>query len=258
MTDVAKLQLIEARHNGIMKEEEQKELDELLVQDPSFSSELEDYQVLLDGFDALALEAFEKDLHCYEAKHQQEEKIVSISPKGKTRKLNLGRLVSMAAAVAIFIFVPITYYNTISGPDTFDQLYETPVAFIVRGEASEEKEQEYNLALSIYNKGDYSESIKKLNAFIDNYGEQEYEAIFYLASAQLAIGDYKASSMNFEHVAENAEDSAFYRQQAEWYLVLAQYKLDNTTVAIKLAKRIKLNTKHNYYDKASKFLEEVK
>jgi TolA-binding protein len=267
MTDVAKLQLIEAHHIGTLTKEEQRQIDQLIQEDPAFAQELEDYQLLLDGFDMLALEAFEDGIQSFEAKYQQEDKIVPIGSAGggsemtttKNKRFNLGRFASIAAAVAVLIFVPITYYSTMmSTPDAFDSLYETPTAFVVRGEAKEAKEQAYNLAMSIYNKGDYAKSIELLNTYVDTYGEQEYEAIFYLASAQMASEQYKASSMNFEHVAENAEDSAFYRQQAEWYLVLAQYKLENTSVALKLAERIQENPKHNFYNKAVLFLEQLK
>lgn len=264
MTDVAKLHLIEAHHNGNLTQEEEQQLNQLIQEDPEFATELAEYNLLLEGFDSLALDAFEEEILSFEAKHQKEDKIVPINKAGdglvstEPRKFKLSRFLSIAAAVAVLIFVPITYFSISAGDNVFDQLYETPTAFVVRGKAKEDKEQAYNLALSIYNKGDYSKSIELLNTFIDTYGDKEYEAIFYLASAQMANAKYQASSMNFEHVAENAEDSAFYRQQSEWFLTLAQYKLENTSVAIKLAKRITENPKHNFYDHANKFLEKVK
>lgn len=264
MTDVAKLHLIEAHHNGNLTQEEEQQLEQLLQEDKEFATELAEYNLLLDGFDNLALDAFEEEILSFEAKYQKEESVVPINRAGdglvsnKPRQFKLSRYLSIAAAVAMLIFVPITYFSISGGQDAFDQLYETPTAFVVRGEAKEDKEQAYNLALSIYNKGDYAKSIELLNTFVDTYGDKEYEAIFYLASAQMVTGKYQASSMNFEHVAENAEDSAFYRQQSEWFLTLAQYKLENTSVAIKLAKRITENPKHNFYDKANTFLEKVK
>lgn len=264
MTDVAKLHLIEAHHNGSLTQEEEQQLNQLLQKDDQFATELAEYNLLLEGFDGLAFDAFQEEIQSFEAKYQKEESTVPINQAGdglvstKPKQFKLSRYLSIAAAVALLVFVPITYFSISGGQDAFDQLYETPTAFVVRGEAKEDKEQAYNLALSIYNKGDYGKSIELLNTYIDTYGDNEYEAIFFLASAQMAKGKYQACSMNFEYVAENAEDSSFYRHQSQWFLALAQYKLENTSAAIKLAKGIVANPKHSFYDKANKFLEQVK
>lgn len=262
MTDVVKLHLIEAYHHGILTEAEQKEFDQLMLVDSDFAAEVEDYSFLLDGFDMLALENLGTNMQMWEQKHAvnaSEAKVVNIgNGVGKERKFNLQRFIAIAAAIVGIAFLPLAYSLWFSGGNVYNELFNTPMAMVgVRGgDDLEAKEKAKNFALGFYNKKDYDRTIKLLNTYIDQYGDKEYEAIYYLGVSQMATDNFKAASMNFEYVLEG--DQGYFAQGAEWMLVLTQYKLENKENAIRYAEKIVSNTHHNYYKPAKEFLSKVK
>lgn len=265
MTDVAKLQLIEAYHHGILTDIEQKEFDQLMLTDKEFAAELEDYDFLLDGFDMLALEDFETNIQSWEQKHTiqvaelADTKIVSIgNGTNKARKFNFQRFIAVAAAIVGIAFLPLAYSLFFSSTDAYNELFSppAPIGIVRGGENLEAKENAKNFALGFYLKKDYPRAIELLNTYIDEYGDKEYEAIFFLGVSQMTTENFKAASMSFEHVLEG--DKGYFAQGAEWMLALTQYKLGNKVNAIRYAEKIVADPNHNYYNAAKEFLTLVK
>jgi TolA-binding protein len=197
--------------------------------------------------------------HNTEAIGASETIVVSMNNSGKARKFNLQRFISIAAAIVGIAFLPLGYSMFFSGGDVYNEMFAPPTAIgIVRGndKGLEAKEKAKNFALGFYLKKDYDRSIELLNTYIDEYGDKEYEAIFYLGVSQMSTEKFKPASMNFEHVLEG--DKGYFAQGAEWMLALTQYKLGNKENAIRYAEKIVLDSNHNYYNSAKTFLEKVK
>lgn len=270
MKDTARLQLIEKFHSGQLGSEEQNELNALIEADPNFKAELEDYSFLLDGFQMLEMEAFETEMNSWEQKHKASLTLVEEAPKEiKTFKLSkFTRYISAAAAVLLIASLPVIYLSTNNTVDPFDELYMTPMNIDAHrasprtdedGNKIEQTPQELalNSAFLEYTNQHYDQAIVLLNQYIDQYGNKEYKAMFFLAISQIEIKQYQEASMNLEFVMENATNSYFV-EEAQWFLSLIQYKMGNHSVAKTLAKKIADNPSHSHVKNAESFLEKAK
>lgn len=268
MTDVAKLQLIEAHHNNSLTDTQQIEFNKLITDDTAFAAEVNDYDFLLDGFDMLELEVFETQMQQWEKKHIEDSNVVSINSQtggsaGKSRRLNFSRYIAIAAAVLLIAFTPIAYSLFSSQADLYADMFEAPTAMVngVRGhdanvdQAEKNKADAKSFALGFYNRKEYTKAAELLNSYVNKYGQEEYDAMLYLGIAQMKNKEFQKASMNLENVYENA--GGFNAQTAQWMLVLAQYRLGNESVAKKFAEGIVAKVGHNYRKQAKLFLERL-
>jgi len=266
MTDVAKLQLIEAYYSGTLSETQQVELSNLLATDAEFPQELQDYNSLLDGFNMLTLESFEDQLSSWETKYQNSsvaekdlevDNLAKPTQKSQMRKLRI--YIAIAAAITAIAFMPFAYSLFVTTPDLYADMFTTPDAILtsnIRGsEDITVKEKEKSVGLTHYNRNEFVLAVSSLTTYVENYGAQEYEALLYLGISQMAIKQFQKASMNLELVAESG--GMFHAQTAQWMLVLTQYKIGNESVAIKLAKDIITKPTHSNYADAVKFLAKI-
>ncbi|MEL7534711.1 MAG: hypothetical protein AAFN10_25615 [Bacteroidota bacterium] len=198
------------------------------------------------GAFAAGIKDQKEQLHArfYELK-SEEAKIVP----ARRRMLYAGAIAAaIVLLVSFFVFVPRT---PSSGPELFAANYERPLASVMRGEDGMEA---YKAAQIAYAEGDFAKAVIHYEAALQNALLPSMdEARFYLAIAQMELGQNEAASQNFKQLS----DSSDYRQMGAWYDALLSLKTEQLEEAKAKLAAIAQSQGNFYQSQAQKLLSEL-
>jgi TolA-binding protein len=239
MKHAEKLRLIESHYRGDINEQDRVVLETLLQDDPDFRLELESYEVVFMGFESLHVEDFQQQLVSFEQKF--EEQVPVFPPEDLTTSTTVIRPIKSfyyaAAAVAVLLCAVFGYNQMNHSP--FDNNFVADSNLAIH--LSSMRAGDQNLsgsammtrdAFSAYQTQDFKSTIEILQKYQQDYSDvasKDYQSYLVLGVAQLANGAAEAAKNNFNKIIE-AKDSSN-KLSAQWYLSLAEVKLENYVVA---------------------------
>jgi tetratricopeptide (TPR) repeat protein len=267
MKNADKLRLIEAFYRGTLTGEDKSNFSKLMNDDLSFKHEVQDYKSIFIGFEALHVEAFQKNLMSFEAKHSAQEnqstEVLPQQPKSVVIR-SLRKFYYAAAAIALLICATFGYNQWATS--TFDEYFQTSQSIAdealatVRGanEVFSEAQKVKKSALSAYWKGNYSRAIVLLEGYVNEYNEiasNDYQSILVLGVSQLAENKTEKALVNLSLAAKSPDSS--YKQEAEWYYALALIKTEAEAEAITILKQLVKRKAHIHNKDAIMLLDDM-
>jgi hypothetical protein len=267
MTNADKIRLIEEHYRGILNATDKVFFKQLMKEDLAFKQEVKDYKAIFVGLESLHVENFQNNLFNFEAKHQTDIKTIVPELNGTVNKTAVIRpfkkFYMAAAAIALLICATFGYNQMTASPFEDNFYADTGIAVhieSIRGGEQELSEEEKikKTAFSAYQKGDYDMSISLLNGYITDYpkkASKDFQSYLILGVAQLASEKTNESIETFKYVL-NGKDSS-YKQESEWYLSLANIKLDKYEEAEKLLTKIAAQNGHCHKKDAIKLLADL-
>jgi TolA-binding protein len=267
MNNANKLRLIEDYYRGLLKGDDKVSFKQLMKDDLAFKQDVKDYKNIFVGFESLHVENFQKNLFNFEAKHQTKNKTKVLelngTPNNSAVIRPMKKFYMAAAAIALLICATFGYNQMNSSPfeDNFvaDSGIAVHIESIRGGEQELPAEEEIKKsAFSAYQKGEFEKSIDLLNGYIADYpkkASKDFQSYLILGVSQLASEKTIESIETFEYVL-NGKDSS-YKQQSEWYLALANVKLDKHDDAEKILNKIAGQKGHCHKKDAIKLLDEL-
>jgi tetratricopeptide (TPR) repeat protein len=140
----------------------------------------------------------------------------------------------------------------LSPVSTEEEILRSGGAFCKYEYLSKEDCKEAELALSLYNKGDYISAADKLNKLLVPK-EKSYELVFYLAIAQLLSNQVEEAISNLQYL----NDKNYNTEKVNYYLALAYLKNGQRKKARRLLKQI-CNQDSEYSDKSCEILKRLR
>jgi hypothetical protein len=252
MTVEYRQDLIEKYFRNSLSPHQEIEFKKLLDNDPDFRQELKDYLLILEGFEGLHLEDFKNRLKLWDSKIDESS--------NKDNSTNIKRLFSnkyflFSAASVAAILIIVAYQYFICPLDTYNKLYEAPVAYLneVRGVQSKtdllKKE-----AVQSYIDGNHKTALLKFRQYLKEYPD-DLESLFYLGISQMELESYHDAVATFDVLINKKE---LFAQSAEWFKLLSLHKINDKKSAIELAKKIANEKGHPQQEKALQYLEMTK
>lgn len=217
MTAEEKYDLIERYCNGELSAEEEKQVMALQQQDSDFKQELELYQSTLQVVDDLV----EDDLKDYLSRV---EKDLS-STNSKTNAIPLQIWFAVAASVVIIIVFSYLFWPTNSSPEALYEAYFEPYRNVVYPVSrSGELPTLIDSAFNYYEKRMYNEAILAFERIPSAYPTTDLELDLYLGISYLANNDATRAK---EILLKAQLKSSEFTSEYQWYLALANLKLNN-------------------------------
>lgn len=265
MTDIKRIQLIENYHKGDLSSEEEKLFTEMQAQEPDFQEELDDYGLLLDGFDMLQVEELENNMAAWEGQHTQQTttpqttaKVVNMDKQPSTTPIrSFRRYYSIAAAVVLLLMLPLGY-TLLSGNNNFDEaLAYNSVPHIIRGtdDSTQEKQSKarQNGLISFAEK-DYTKSASLLEEYCSH--TMDHEASFFLGISHLRLKQYDQAIKHLD-IAITISTSGVYSEEAFWHIAVANYQLGKKAEAKRYLEEIMAAPEHSQKDRAKVLLKKL-
>lgn len=247
MKHAEKIRLIETYYRGDISPEDRQVFDSLIKEDSTFQEEVNSYESIFLGFEALHLENFENQLLSFEKKHQNTAKVVSMnSTTAKTTVVRpIKKMYYAAAAVAVLLVALFGYNQMNYAPFENNFVADANIAIhlsSMRAGSQDLKDDETLTrdAYAAYQSKDYASTIQKLEKYQLDFPEianKDYQSFLVLGVAYLADGNAEGSIPNFNKILE-AKDSSN-KLSAKWYLSLAEIKLKNYEKATQLLNELK-------------------
>lgn len=175
-------------------------------------------------------------------------KTVNLQPK---RSIIFNRI---AAAILMFI-IPISgfiYWESQSADRLFNDNFNpvSNMGVTVRGELNESQEIELAAAQKFYNDNDFESSARLYGEFLDKFPE-EPSATFYAGISNLKIGNVNKA---IELLSTARMNSTIHYEDATWYLILANLKLEKMDEVKSLSGELKSG---RYQKRLTKLLEGI-
>lgn len=254
MKEFDKIDLIEKNHRNQLSTEEQVQFD-LLWQDhdDNFAAEVEEYEFLFDGFDALHAEAFQEQLQHWEKEQQAKEQ----APQPVFIKPLWSRLMPYAAAAAVVLLLsPLLWQWLPQSPDSqLQALLQPAVANVLRDAGEDDPQQQLRKkALSFYNNKQYDQAITTSQQYLNQYGIGDQDIQYFLAASLYLKGEYLKANQLFDLLSQG---SSTYAQEAQWMQAAVQYQLNNIPACRQLLQQILQKPDHVRYRSAKQLLEKL-
>lgn len=264
MTDVEKIDLIEAYHKNSLNTAEREMVDNLAKEDADFAQELEDYLFLLDGFSALELDSFESQMASWEQQSKAANVPVVALPVANTttttsgtRTFSLRRIFSAAAAVAVLaVAIPVTYsYFNVTDHELAMEHWKTsiPLSSATRSLSSNADAKAIK-GFNAYAQNQFQEAVSLLNECL-NEQPNDPDILFFLAASKFQTGDAQGASRDFEQVIGMPKNA--HKSEAEWLLALSQLDLGNRDACKRLLQTITSQPYHDYQEQAKQLLTKL-
>lgn len=249
-TDKEKLDQIEHYLQDQLSDQEKKDRDKLLKEDPDFRTAFGEYQLLIEGVKYTGRNELLNKFKEIEKKNFSQE-----SPreqKNNLRKYYLGLAASLGLLLLSYVGVQEFYFNT---PERVAANYFEPYPALIGGatrSAEAGEKTDFENATALFESGNYEEAIE----LYSRISSSEYEELaeFYLANAHHSLKNYSEAIHIYKEIIA---EGGLLKDQAEWYLALAYLATEQTTQASDLLVSIK-NSGNDYADKADKVLNSVK
>jgi tetratricopeptide (TPR) repeat protein len=173
---------------------------------------------------------------------------------------------SIAAAIALLLCVPLVYQSIASG-DPYEQHFHAsdPTAFAIHAVAVRDSKSlsQYERikgdALAAYRNKDYATTIKQLKDLKNNFAEfadKDSQLFLILGSSQMVQEDFTKAADNLSKVF-NFPDAADNKKEAEWLWALSQYKLGNVDATKEMLQKIQNQKRHAHKTAAKEFLDSI-
>ncbi len=232
-------QWMEDYFSGTLNEEELKEFNELMENDPSVKREVEGIESLELQLKGVAYDQMVEEVTQWEKAHHN---------AGTQKKYY--RYLAIAASIAAVFLV----FNIFSGEDSGDKLfsdYYTPYENMITSRSNDSGEQ-LREAMEAYDRNDFTNASVLLQQYLaTNPGNKG--ARLYLAISQMETGATGSATRNLSGIIG---DSLF-GQQAQWYMALFQLRAGNTPEAEALLRQIGSDEDHYRTNDAGKILEQL-
>lgn len=218
--------LIERYLEGAMEEADKKAFEDRLSKDSDFNTLLDEYAVLIAGVKFAARDKMHTQFKNIEKEIAEETKVVQLKP-------STNRLFYYAAASIVLLFTVFYVIRSTIQPSPVELAneyfmpYPATVGAISR---SDEKSNDLtSKAMSMYESGDYSESIVLLKelASMDNNEINQ----FYLANAFQAHGQSDQAQSIYQSILATGE---IFKEQATWNLALCYLDQGDKNKAVQL------------------------
>lgn len=255
MINRKQLDLIEKYYQGELEGAEKKLFQQLKKEDEAFRKELEAYRKIYQGFGGLHIDHLQSKMNQWESQHTT--KVVQMPAKTSSWK----RYISVAAAVALLLSIPLLYQSLFSGP--FEQHFQAESSYATDLQSIRSSGEINQGALvrregfSSYESKNYKKASVQLKDYINNFEQEaknDYQAYLVLGVSELAQDKATSAIAYLDYILQsNASNN---RYDAEWIWALAQYKADNKEVAKQMLEKIVANKRHTHREEALSFLNE--
>ena len=229
-----------------MKKENQLVVERHLVDCPLCSDAIDGYT---NHYNFESDTTFENlDSFLKEKEQKMMSKTVDLQPK---RSIRFNR---MAAAILMFL-IPVSgffYWSSQSTDRIFNDHFE-PISnmnTIVRGELNDAQVATLTAAQKFYNENDFESSARLYESFLVDYPENS-RATFFAGVSNLEIGNTERA---IDLLTTARMNSTAHYDDATWYLVLANLKIDNFEEAKILSTEVKSS---RFKKKIDLILEEI-
>lgn len=260
------LELIEQHYEGTLTGTELEAFEKQLQEDTAFATEVNVFQNLMLGIEAAGEANFLSKVSNWEKEakaNQTPENVVPMVQKQETKvvskmsRRDTFRYSAIAAGIIMLLFFVSRMFLPSGEQDmTADYFSPYPNVETVRGTASP-----LAIGMEFYDRGEYQKAAEALSKYITQRENQEASneelaiARFYLANAQLAVGNVKEAISSFKKVIPH---NATFKEVSEWYLALAYVKANDKATAMPLIETISKNSKHSKSKIATEFLGKLK
>ncbi len=229
-----------------MKKEHQLVVERHLVDCPLCSDAIDGYTNHYNFESDTTLENLDSFLK--EKEKKMKRKSVDLQPK---RSIRFNRI---AAAILMFL-IPMSgffYWSAQSTDRIFEDHFEpaTNLGGIVRGQFNEAQEAMLINAQKYYNEKDFESSKRLYEDFLTEFPEN-LQATFYAGVSNLELGNMDKAIDLLTSARMNSE---IHYEDATWFLVLANLKLENFEEAKALAVELKSD---RYVEKLKLIMEDL-
>ncbi len=222
-----------------------EQFEQRIKDHPELADEIRDLQNIEEGFEALGMDEFKKEVSSWEKSHAK-----SRSKPWKPWAITAAVLLLLVPAIYLFqkpaktsdeLFL--SYYQpyeeliTTRGDD--DSIATPGVQYLTDG-------------LEAYNEGSYQKCANLLSQYLE-LNPTEYRVALYLAIAQLELNRREQAEENFL----KAQRDGSFRQQAQWYQALSYLKYSETAKALELLDNIAVQAGHYRKEQAAQLVMEL-
>lgn len=233
-------EVIELFVTGNLSKEDQSYFDSR-SNDPEFMNAVEEERTLFDVIRAKGREGSKAKLEKLESSIQS--KSTPVFSINSTYRYVLAAMFALLVTALIWVNLLVS-----SSSDLYEEYYAPyPNLIDPLTKGSDTKELS---AYQLYELQEYKRSIKLLDT------DRSTDALWYKAQAHIAEGNYE-HAQSLLSVIEQLETSE-YKDDAEWYRALILIKLEKEEGAVELLNRIQSNDQHNYFNKASTLLKDLR
>ena len=169
------------------------------------------------------------------------------------RRLPWFNRIAAAMLLLVIAAAAVLYWQSQHNERLYQAYYESPggelLAALRSGSTSEQSD--FTQAIALFNEERYAESLPYFDAYLAA-GPEDAAAQFYAGIALLETGQPAAAADHLRTVRINSEE--FY-EEASWYLILANVRMEETKEAKDLLGEL-LQYKNGYYQKQAEELLE--
>jgi hypothetical protein len=163
------------------------------------------------------------------------------------RKTINTRWLAVAASVALVVTTVYFLFTNTSEQDLYAEYFQpvpNVVAPITKGGGTN---TDYNAAFRAYELGDYDRAV----GLLQDLDQSDAAVSFFLAITYMHLDRLQAASSSLNQIAKN--DSAPYQRHAQWFLMLAEYRLGATVSSDSLLTILTGEIDHPYHTEAVGF-----
>ena len=268
------IEIIERYLMGELGEKELELFEQRIKTDKEFADEVFFIEDVINASKEEGRNEFKKRLKAVEedvvnkTEHTVDEKMrEKDSGMGKTTSMFLNKWMYYAAAIAavivagLFILVPDRAGKKLY--EEYFQPYPNEIIAYTRGQQVPEEFEHFNAleynsivqAMRYYEKNNFTEALKLFEANVEQ-SEKNAGILFYTSICQLETGKEEQAIRNLNYILTLSNPPL--KKQAEWYLILAYLKTNQTSKANQLLGKISDIKNHPYAGKAKELLTKLK
>jgi hypothetical protein len=157
------------------------------------------------------------------------------------------RWLAIAASVA-FLVTAAYFLLTNNEEQDLYAMYFQPVPNVVAPiTKGDDMTTEYNSAFRAYESGDY----KKAATLLQGLDQADAAVAFFLAITHMHLDNFPLAANSLDEIAKN--NTSPYRRHAQWFQMLAEYRLGEQATTDSLLTIMALETDHPYHTEALDF-----
>ncbi|MEZ4851393.1 MAG: hypothetical protein R3B93_22820 [Bacteroidia bacterium] len=237
--------------DNLLSKEEREEFDRRIREDKTFAKQVEDYSFLLEGLNALGVEAFEAKVRQWEKEYKTQS---FQRPIRKLYQGGLRRYYAVAAVIIMLIFplgfLYLNQMNQYSGEELYAQNFEPYQDLLSDRDASGQGDEDLLKAMEYYNNGFYENAVILLEAYVAIHPDEPLPGL-YLGISYLETGQIDKAMKHFEFTSQDPD----LREMAEWYTALALVKAERMDEAKTILAKIANSEIHYRRTKAKDILD---
>lgn len=243
----ADIDLIERRMKGQLSEEELRQFDSRVTSDLQFAAKVDDYSDIISGIESFHLYGIRQEVENWEKEIQAGDQQTPMVPIQRSwrKYLSIAAAVIVLAIAAVFVITP--------GEKTNQELFAinfSPYQNILTVRDGTGAHESLGYAMKLYDEKKFAEAIPYFQKFLDENNGNE-DALYYLGISWLAERNPAQAIATFKQLGKQ---NNVYRDQAAWYLALANLLQGNERAAKELLTDISRDENHDLKEKADDLL----